>query len=270
MNARFLLLAMALSLPKLVLAAEPGWSLVWSDEFATNGAPDPAKWDYEVGFVRNKESQFYTRDRRENARVENGHLVLEARKETMTIDHHGKPTPVHYTSASLVTQGRASWTYGRIEVKAQLPSGRGTWPAIWTLGDNIGSVGWPACGEIDIMEFVGHAPDLVHFNVHTKGFNHSKGNGRGSKLKLPGASSGFHIYTLDWSPEKLQFHVDNKPTFSCANDHTGPDSWPFDAPQYLILNLAIGGAWGGQMGIDDNLFPHRFLIDYVRVYQKRE
>ncbi len=269
MNAR-LLFAIVVTLPNLAAASPPGWDLVWHDEFNINGAPDPKKWDYEEGFERNNESQYYTRDRRENARVENGHLVIEARKEAITIDRGGKPTPVQYTSASLITRGRASWTYGRIEVRAKLPAGRGTWPAIWTLGENIKTVGWPACGEIDIMEFVGHDPDTVHFNVHTKGFNHTKGNGRGSKAKLSEASTAFHTYMLEWSPEKLQFHLDGKPVFTCANDHTGPDSWPFDAPQYLLLNLAIGGSWGAQKGIDDSLFPHRFLIDYVRVYQKKK
>jgi beta-glucanase (GH16 family) len=253
----------------LIAQAADGWRLVWSDEFDKDGAPDPAKWNYEEGYVRNHERQYYTRDRRENARVEKGFLIIEARKEKFVITRGGKQEPADYTSASLTTKGRADWTYGRIEVKAQLPAGRGTWPAIWTLGRNIDKVGWPACGEIDIMEFVGHQPGMVFQNVHTKGFNHTRGNGRGAHQPLADASTACHTYSLAWTPQKLDFGLDGKSVFVCANDGTGVDSWPFDAPQYLILNLAIGGAWGGQKGIDDTIFPQRLVIDFVRVYQQQ-
>jgi beta-glucanase (GH16 family) len=263
-------------------AAEPtapaGWRLVWADEFTQAGRPDPAKWTYEEGFVRNHELQYYTRDRRENARVENGLLIIEARHEPFPNARHEADAPAaqwqrhrkeaEYTSASLTTRGKAAWTYGRIEVRAKLPSGRGTWPAIWTLGTNIGQVGWPTCGEIDIMEHVGHEPGLVHANVHTRGYNHTRGNGRGKSLPLPDAETAFHVYAMEWSPQALDFFVDDQKFFTCKNDGTGLDAWPFDAPQYLILNLAIGGAWGGQKGVDAQAFPQRFLIDYVRVYQR--
>jgi beta-glucanase (GH16 family) len=265
----------------LSLATQAGdWKLVWSDEFNRDGLPDPTKWAYEEGFVRNRELQYYTADRRENARVEGGHLIIEARKEQYPNARFQADAPerrwqqrrehADYTSASLNTRDPATWTYGRIEVRAKLPGGRGTWPAIWMLGANMNAVGWPACGEIDIMEYVGHDPGVVHANVHTRGYNHSKGNGRGARTPLPDAEKEFHVYAVEWTPEKLEFFVDDQKYFTLENDGTGVDSWPFDAPQYLILNLAIGGAWGGQQGIDDAIFPQKFLIDYVRIYQRAE
>jgi beta-glucanase (GH16 family) len=265
----------------LILACSPhpaDWELVWSDEFDQDGLPDPAKWVQEEGFIRNRELQYYTTGRSENARVENGLLIIEARKEHFPNPRHQPDAPdrrwqqqrphADYTSASLTTRGRAEWTYGRIEVRAKLPGGRGTWPAIWMLGTNIGEVGWPACGEIDIMEYVGHDPGVVHANVHTRGYNHTRGNGRGARLKLPEAETSFHLYAVEWTPDHLKFFVDDMNFFTLKNDRTGVDSWPFDAPHYLILNLAIGGAWGAQKGVDDSLFPQRFLIDYVRVYRR--
>lgn len=267
---RALVVGWALLMP--LLAAPPGWKLVWADEFDRDGAPDPARWAPEVGYIRNNEAQYYTSGRLENARVENGQLVIEARRDRYPL---GKEAPrrngrevAEITSASLTTKGKMKWTYGRIEVRAKLPAGRGVWPAIWMLGTNIDRVGWPACGEIDIMEFVGYAPGVVHANVHTCGFNHMRGNGRGKQFKLADVSEAFHTYAVEWTGRELRFFVDDTCYFTCENDGTGVDSWPFDAPQYLILNLAIGGAWGGQKGIDDKIFPQRLVIDHVRVYQK--
>jgi len=269
----------------LVLASaltSPGntWKLVWADEFDRDGLPDPSRWTYEEGFIRNQELQYYTVARTNNARVENGRLIIEAHKERHPNPRHRPDAPegrwqqrrphAEYTSASLTTQGRAAWTYGRFEIRARLPSGRGTWPAIWMLGTNIRQVGWPACGEIDIMEYVGHEPGVIHANVHTRGFNHTRGNGRGSRIRVPDAEQTFHVYALEWTPQRLDFFVDDRKFFTLENDGTGPDSWPFDAPQYLILNLAIGGTCGGQKGVDDSIFPRRYEIDYVRVYQKVE
>ncbi len=267
-----------------LLLSTPGWTadaakweLVWSDEFdATSGMPDPTKWDYETGFIRNNESQLYTRARKENARLEGGHLVIEGRKEHFKNPgfQPGKESRrnrewTDYTSASLVTKGKASWTYGRIEVRAQLPKGRGNWPAIWMLGTNMSAVGWPACGEIDIMEFVGHEPGIVHANAHTRKYNHANGTGKGDKIAVADASSQFHTYTLEWFPDRLDFYVDEKKYFSYSNEGSGTNAWPFDKPQYLILNLAIGGTWGGAKGIDETIWPQKFLIDYVRVYRAK-
>ena len=269
------LLCIAVLSPSL-LAAD--WNLVWSDEFDTDGAPDATKWTYEEGFIRNQEAQYYTRDRRENARVENGHLVVEARKERLANARHDPDAPeqrwqrsrefAEYTSASVTTKGLADWTYGKIEVRARLPKGRGVWPAIWMPGTNISQVGWPACGELDIMEYVGHDPGTIHFNVHTRGYNHAIGKGRGSKIPLPDAAADWHVYTLEWTKDRLVFLLDGKPGFTLENDGTGVESWPFDAPQYLILNLAIGGSWGAEQGIDDSIFPQQFLVDYVRIYKQ--
>ena len=233
--------------------------LVWSDEFDVPGLPDSTKWSYEEGLVRNREVQYYTKARPENARVEDGCLVIESRKEPW-----GK---AGYTSASLHTCGKASWTYGRIEVRAQLPTGRGMWPAIWLLGVDQSEVHWPTCGEIDIMENVGFDPDRIFANIHTKAYNHVKKTNKGASLVVPKPYEAFHVYAIDWTPERIEFFVDSTRYFTFANEGMGRDAWPFDQAQYLILNTAIGGSWGGEKGIDDSIFPRRFRIDYVRVYQ---
>ena len=253
-----------------------GWKLVWSDEFNREGRPDPAKWTFEEGFVRNQETQYYTRARRENARVERGVLIIESRKERFpnaaysagSEDWRKKPQQAEYTSASLTTRGRAAWTYGRVEVRAKLPTGRGMWPAIWMLGTNIDKVGWPRCGEIDIMENVGFDPDVIHANIHTESYNHVKRTNKGAPTRLESPHAGFHVYSMEWTPERIDVFLDGRKYFTFANEKTGTGAWPFDEPFYLILNSAIGGGWGGQKGIDDAIFPQRFEIDYVRVYQR--
>jgi len=210
--------------------------------------------------------------------VENGMLIIEARKERFHNPAFSQTTNntyragrnreyADYTSASLTTRGKASWTLGRIEVRAKLPSGRGTWPAVWTLGATRQG-GWPAIGEIDIMEFVGFDPGVIHANIHTRKYNHVQKTGKGSQIKIPDASEAFHIYALEWSTERLDFFVDDHKYFTFKNEGSGADAWPYDKDQYLILNLAIGGAWGGAKGIDDAVFPQRYCIDYVRVYQR--
>ena len=229
---------------------------VWQDDFDRDGLPDPARWDYETGRVRNREAQYYTRARRENARIENGVLVIEARRETFE--------GAEYTSASLTS--RANWTYGRIDVRARVPKGRGTWPAIWTLGANIKEVGWPQCGEIDIMEHVGFNPGRIHANVHTAAYNHVQRTAKGDSLLVPDADERFHVYSLDWTADRIAMSVDGRRYFTFERQAGGDGVWPFHRPQYLILNLAIGGTWGGQKGIDEVSFPARYEIDYVRVY----
>jgi beta-glucanase (GH16 family) len=261
------------------IARADDWKLVWSDEFDTPGQPNPKKWNYEVGFIRNGEKQYYTQARKENARVEDGILIIEARKENFrdpASATSSKPSgrrkrggaAAEYTSASLTTQGKAAWTYGRVEVRAKLPAGRGTWPAIWMLGTNIPESGWPTCGEIDIMEFVGFDPGVIHANIHDKKYNHAINTGKGDKLKVPDATEAFHVYAVEWDHEHMDFFVDKQKYFTFRNEGIGTAAWPFDKDQYLILNLAIGGGWGGQKGIDDSIFPVQYQIDYVRVYQK--
>jgi beta-glucanase (GH16 family) len=235
----------------------PPGTLVWQDEFEGRGLPDGSRWDYETGFVRNNERQYYTRSRLENARVEDGLLIIEARRES----YQGGD----YTSASLTS--RANWTYGRIEVRAKLPKGRGTWPAIWTLGTNIREVGWPACGEIDIMEHVGFDPGRIHANIHTTAYNHVRRTNKGNSIAVSRPDEEFHIYSTVWTPTAIEVFVDGQRYFTFPKETGGDAVWPFDRPQYLILNLAIGGSWGGQQGIDDGAFPTRYEIDYVRVYR---
>ncbi len=240
-------------------APPAGLTLVFSDEFETAGSLDPAKWAYEVGYIRNDEKQYYT-SRPENVRAESGHLVIEARKEA----YQGYA----YTSASVHTLGRFELLYGRVEVRAKLPTGRGAWPAIWTLGVNRGQVGWPACGEIDIMENVGFDPLRIHASVHTAAYNHTIGTQKTASVAVADPSQDFHVYSLDWYPDRIEVALDGRVYVTFQNEGTGDRGWPFDKPQHLILNLAIGGAWGGQKGIDDALFPKRYLVDYVRVYRR--
>jgi beta-glucanase (GH16 family) len=234
-----------------------GRKLVWSDEFNGAGMPDTTKWSYAVGLAANHEAEWYTRARPENARIENGMLVIEARKEEFEKGH--------YTSARLNTRGKAEWLYGRIEVRAKLPTGVGTWPAIWMMGTR--RVSWPACGEIDIMENVGFDPDTINANIHTAKYNHVLKTNKGSKITIPKPYDSFHVYAIEWTEKKIDVFVDDTKYFTFENEGTGLDVWPYSDPEYLILNLAIGGDWGGQKGIDDSIFPQLFYIDYVRVYQ---
>jgi beta-glucanase (GH16 family) len=238
-----------------------GYALVWSDEFDVDGLPNPAKWDYDTdrnsaGWYNN-EKQYYARDRLENAQVSGGKLIITARKEQLKSapDWGGQA----YTSARLVTRGKASWTYGFIEVRAKLPCGRGTWPAIWMLGTK-GT--WPDDGEIDIMEQVGSKPTRIFGTLHTQV---SRGPGTGGETQIADACSAFHNYQLTWTPNEILIGVDN------VNYYRGIatksySTWPFDFPQYLLLNIALGGDLGGT--IDDAIFPVTLEIEHVRVYQK--
>jgi beta-glucanase (GH16 family) len=186
-------------------------------------------------------------------------LIIEARKENMD--------SARYTSASLITKGKKGFLYGRVEVRAKLPMGRGTWPAAWMLGETIDEVGWPACGEIDIMENVGFDSTTIHANIHTDAYNHVKKTNKGNKITVTAPWENFHLYAIEWREDKIDFFVDDQLYFSFKKESSSNDVWPFDKPHFLILNLAIGGEWGGQRSIDDSKFPHRYVIDYVRVYK---
>jgi len=238
--------------------------LVWSDEFNQNGLPDTTKWAYNIGTGSNgwgnNESEYYTKDSA-NARVVNGSLIIEARKQSIG----GK----NYSSARLLTQGKASWTYGRLEIRARLPKGIGTWPAIWMLGNNFegaGAVGWPACGEIDIMEHTGKELGAISFSAHSKLLNWTLGTQKTFKTNIDNVTDSFHVYSIDWTKDMIKFYVDGVLYYNVPNDGRGSDYYPFVAPQFLILNLAIGGNFAGNI-IDDTIFPVRMEIDYVRVYQ---
>ena len=234
------------------------WELTWSDEFTYTGKPDDAFWGYENGYVRNRELQYYT-DNLQNVKVGDGHCTFEARLETGD----------SITSASINTKNKVDFLYGRIEVRAKLPTGRGTWPAIWLLGTNISDVGWPDCGEIDIMENVGFDPDKIHANIHTASYNHVLGTNKGSYIEVRDPWKDFHVYALEWSEDRMDFFFDDSLYFSFPNDGEGNnDTWPFDKPHYLLINLAYGGTWGGQVGVDTSKLPLIYEIDYVRYYQK--
>lgn len=238
-----------------------GMKLVWSDEFNYNGLPDSTKWNYDVGGHGwgNNEKQFYTNGDTMNAIVKNGVLSIIARREK-----HGNSD---YTSARLLTKGKAEWTYGYIEINGKLPPGIGLWPAGWMLGSNVEKMGWPACGEIDIMEHVGFKKDTVFGTVHTEAYNHVKGTQKGIETLIENPYSQYHTFAIDWTPDKMDFLLDGKVYYHFNNEHKTNAEWPFDKPFFLLLNMAVGGNLGGQKGIDDAVFPATFEIDYVRVFQ---
>ncbi|MEO0043046.1 MAG: hypothetical protein RL329_2494 [Bacteroidota bacterium] len=237
------------------------WKLVWSDEFNKVGLPDTTKWGYDVGGNGwgNNEWQYYTDGDSNNVFVKNGILSITARKEKK----HGKD----YSSARMVTRGKADFTYGRIEIRAKLPKGRGTWPAGWMLGSNLKEVGWPLCGEIDILEHVGFDPDTVVGSVHTVTYNHIKGTQKSKKLFIKNPYTEFHTYAIEWTAEQMVFFLDDNAYLTVQNEHKTDNEWPFNKPQYLLLNLAIGGNWGGEKGVDETIFPLCMEVDYVRVFQ---
>jgi beta-glucanase (GH16 family) len=246
-----------------------GFGLVWSDEFEAAGLPDSSKWAFDTdrnfaGWYNN-ELQYYAAARAENSRVENGNLVITARREDLSTaaDWGGQ----HYTSARMVTRGKAEWTYGFIEIRARLPCGRGTWPALWMLSAPPQGA-WPDDGEIDIMEHVGFDPGVVHGTMHTLAYNHTRNNSRTATTSVADACTAFHKYQLTWNANQIKVGVDDRNFYQYSNDHSGNAEWPFDSPQYLIFNIAVGGDWGGQMGVDDTIWPVRMEVDYVRVYQQ--
>lgn len=235
------------------------WKLVFSDEFDAPGALDLAKWDYELGCVRNGELQYYT-SRPENVRAEDGMLLLEARRE----EHQG----CKYTSGSVQTRGRFEFRYGRVEARAKLPAGNGTWSAIFLVGSNVDEVGFPTCGEVDIAEHLGFDPSRIHLAAHMPAYSHLTNNAKRSSIVLEKPWETFHVYAVEWYPDRIDWYVDEQLSFTFENERTGLRAWPFDARQFLIMNLAIGGSWGGSKGVDDALFPHRLLVDYVRIYEQ--
>ena len=244
--------------------APAGWKLVWQDEFDLGDQPDPAKWNYDVGGTGwgNRELQFYTEARRENARVEAGRLIIEARRE--------KWENRDYTSARLVTKGKVDWIHGRFEIRARLPLGRGTWPAIWMLPTvwNLGNGGWPDNGEIDIMEHVGYDPGVVHASTHSQKHQWRIKTQRTATIPVPDAGAAFHTYVMEWDAEEIRMFVDDRHYFTSRKEGGDWKSWPFYREFHLVLNLAVGGEWGAAKGVDEAAFPQRLEVDFVRVYQK--
>lgn len=245
-----------------ILIPEGYTRLVFDDEFDINGLPDTTRWNYEQGYIRNGELQYYTAGK--NAVCRDGLLIIEARADSAEIN--GEICPI--TSASLTTKDRSTWKYGYVEVRAKLPSSLGTWPAIWMMPQEDSYGRWPRSGEIDILEHVGYNPDKIHFSAHTERFNHMLGTQRTHQTDAPEAAGQFHVYGLKWTPDRLTWLYDGKEQYAIDRE---PDSdwttWPFDIDYYLILNLAFGGGWGGAEGVDINSLPQRYEIDYVRVFQ---
>lgn len=245
------------------LAPPAGYILVWADEFDRDGLPDPSKWVHDTNRNRegwyNNERQYYSGPRAENAAARGGRLVISARKESLrdAPDWGGQA----YTSARLITRGKAAWTYGFFEVRARMPCGKGTWPAIWMLGTGGR---WPDDGEIDILEHMGKSADRISSAVHTAAG--SGGDCVGGNARLPTACERFHDYQLLWTPEGLSFGVDGVPHWHYANAGRGRAAWPFDQPHFLILNLALGGDLGGP--VDDAIFPVAMEVEHVRVWQR--
>jgi beta-glucanase (GH16 family) len=237
-----------------------GWKLDWHDEF-DGPEIEPANWTYDLGGGGwgNGEYEAYTR-RPENARIEGGQLMIEVRHEYF----QGQ----YYSSARLKTQGLRTFEYGRIEARIKLPSGAGLWPAFWLLGSDIGTRGWPACGEIDVMEYVGRDPSSLYGTAHGPGY--SGAGGLGGKLRVEGDLAGdYHVFAVEWEPESIRWFCDGKEYFALSPDSLGGRKWVFDHPFFVILNLAVGGGFAGNVAPDTS-FPARMLVDYVRAYRKAE
>lgn len=235
------------------------WQLAWRDEF--DGAEiDRTRWCLETGYTgaSNAELEIYT-DRPENLRLENGMLVIEARQELLQ--------GYRYTSGRLSTRGLHAWTYGRFEARLKLPFGQGLWPAFWMLGDDVAKTGWPDCGEIDIMEAIGKAPAMVRGTIHGPGY--FRDDNIGLDYFLPGQrlADNFHLFAVEWEPDQIRWYVDDK-LFSTLTPRDVPGKWVFDHPFYIILNVAVGGAWPGYPD-ETTTFPQFMVVDYVRVYQQR-
>ena len=231
-------------------------TLVWSDEFNVDGAPNNSNWGYDIGAGGwgNGEAQYYTQ-REDNVIVEDGLLKIIARKES----YEGSS----YTSSRLKSQGKYSFTYGKVEVRAKLPASAGTWPAIWMLGANFSSVGWPACGEIDIMEQKGWEKGKISSSLHNLS---SSGNTKNvAKTDVPNSTSEFHVYAMNWTAERIEFSVDGDVFYSYSPATKNNQNWPYTASQFIILNVAMGGDLGGD--IPSDFIENKMEIDYVRVYR---
>ena len=250
------------------------WRLEWSEEFAGHEI-NSAVWTFEEGWVRNNELQYYTVGRKENAKIEDGKLVITARKERWPNRFYSPSAPTNnfkkgraeasYTSASLHSRGKFEFRYGRLEVKAKIPEGLGTWPAIWMCGSGMR---WPKCGEIDVMEAVGYRPGRVFATTHWADLKTGKHVQKGG-FKDAAPADGFHLYGIEWDENRIDYFYDGEKyhtqDISGLTDRDGFN--PFRQPFFLRLNLAFGGGWGGRMGVDDTVLPARYEIDYMRLYK---
>jgi beta-glucanase (GH16 family) len=249
---RFLMLLLVVSFS---FAQPKGKKLVWEEQFKSKEL-DLNNWNIELGDGcpncgwGNNERQLYTK---ENQKLVNGTLVITATKQEEK-----------YTSARITTKGKKEFKYGYFEARAKLPLGHGIWPAFWMLGANIDTVGWPKCGEIDILEYVGKERNIVFTSLHTQDSHGNTINTK--KTEIDGIESGFHIYGIDWNKEKIDFFVDGKLLYSFNPKDKNEATWPFNQPFYFLINLAVGGNFGGPK-VDDAIFPQEFVVDYIKVYQ---
>lgn len=241
-------------------AALDGWRLAWSDEFDAS-AIDRSAWTFDLGGGGwgNGESEAYT-DRPENARIEDGCLVIEARRE--------KRAGSYYTSARLKTEGLRNFGYGRVEARMKVPAGRGLWPAFWLLGSDIRQKGWPACGEIDIVECIGRDPDIVYGTAHGPGYSGSLGP-QGRLRLASDTAQDFHVLAIEREAEQIRWFCDGVQYFVLSRGDQGAGDWAFDKDFFIIVNLAVGGQWPGPVALDTP-FPSRLLVDYVRFYERAE
>jgi beta-glucanase (GH16 family) len=239
----------------------PGLALIWNDEFSGT-ALDAGTWNYEIGNGSggwgNNELEYYTNSTK-NAFVSNGNLIIEARKEPIA--------GFNYSSARLTTQNKKSFTFGRVDIRAKLPRGKGIWPALWMLGNNITSIGWPACGEIDIMEYLGHEVSKSHGTLHYGASTATHGS-KGSSYQLNGGTfyDQFHLFSMDWKQDEIKLYVDNNLYLTVTKADVGAAPYPFNAPFFFIFNVAVGGNWPGSPDATTT-FPQRMIVDYVRVFQ---
>lgn len=251
--------------PEMLLDMEQSknnWNLVWSDEFEGDSI-NPANWNFvlwKAGKVNN-EWQEYIKDT-SNYKVNKGKLYITARKI-------GENEKGGYTSTRLNTKGKKEFKYGRIEFRAKMPHGRGVWPALWMLGSNHDTAGWPLCGEIDVLEYVGYMPDTIHCTIHTK-FTPGRSDYH-AQVSLPTVETEFHNYGIIWDENQIQFYLDTPDNIINTNVPKIKDveNWPFDQPFYLIINFAVGGGWGGRQGVDGSVYPQTLVVDYVRVYEPK-
>ncbi len=249
----------------LLLSLSALWAadsvLVWQDEFEVDGLPDTNYWSYDVGGHGwgNGEAQYYTDSRTENARVEKGELIITALRENWQDSF--------FTSARLSSKNKADFKYGRFVIRAKLPLGAGSWPAIWMLPTQNAYGNWPHSGEIDIMENVGYDSTHIYNTIHTGAYNHKISTQKGSNFVLSNPWTEWHDYRVDWTPDSIVFYTDDIRRFKFANENATSEEWPFDQPFHLLLNVAVGGAWGGLNGIDSARYPQEMRIDYVRVYE---
>jgi beta-glucanase (GH16 family) len=245
--------------PTPALWDREGWDIVWQDEF-DGPELNRENWNFDIGGNGwgNAEWQYYS-DRPENVRIENGMLVIEAREENISFS--GKP----YSSARIKTQGLHAWQYGRIEARMKLPYGQGIWPAFWMLGNN--NRGWPASGEIDIVEFVGKEPNTIHATVHAPGYSGgAEGSGTHFAVAEGTLKEDFHIYAIEWEENEIRWYFDEQEYFKLSSQDV-PDEWIFDHEFFIIMNLAVGGRWPGYPD-DTTVLPQFLTVDYVRVYQR--